>query len=44
MFPKVVIPAKAGTQVSLFRWIPAFAGMTMMLAVPASAQDRKPPY
>ena len=44
MVPTVVIPAKAGTQVSLFRWIPAFAGMTMMLAVPASAQDRKPPY
>jgi hypothetical protein len=23
-----VIPAKAGTQIFLFRWVPAFAGMT----------------
>jgi SH3-like domain-containing protein len=40
-----VIPAQAGTQFSLLSWVPAFAGMTMMLlAVPASAQDKKPPY
>ena len=40
----VVIPAKAGTQFSLLRWFPAVAGMMMMLAAPASAQDKKPPY
>ena len=40
-----VIPAKAGTQNSLLRWVPAFAGMTMrFLAIPAAAQDKTPPY
>ena len=40
-----VIPAKAGTQRKTKNWIPAFAGMTMMLlANPAAAQDKKPPY
>jgi SH3-like domain-containing protein len=45
MHPKSVIPAKAGTQFSLWRWVPAFAGMTMMLLTTnASAQDKQPPY
>jgi SH3-like domain-containing protein len=41
-----VIPAKAGTQsFSWLRWVPAFAGMTMVfLATPAAAQDKTPPY
>ena len=41
-----VIPAKAGTQFSLLRWVPAVAGMTMMVCVsaPAAAQDKEPPY
>jgi uncharacterized protein len=43
----VVIPAKAGTQLPLFRWVPAFAGMTvwglvaailLMVSPPAFAQ------
>jgi SH3-like domain-containing protein len=43
--PLLVIPAKAGTQFSLLRWVPAFAGMTMMVfAIPAAAQDKTPPY
>ena len=38
-----VIPAQAGTQCGLFRWVPAFAGMTivllaLLLAAPALAQ------
>ena len=45
MFPNSVIPAKAGTQFSSLCWVPAFAGMTMMLfAAPAAAQDKQPPY
>ena len=45
MFFSFVIPAQAGTQLSWFRWLPAFAGMTMMLASgPAAAQDKQPPY
>ena len=41
-----VIPAKAGSPLFLSsRWVPAFAGMTMMLiATPAAAQDKTPPY
>ena len=40
-----VIPAKAGTQRKQKTWIPAFAGMTMMLAAaPAAAQEKQPPY
>ena len=40
-----VIPAKAGTQRIKKNWVPAFAGMTMLfMTIPASAQDRKPPY
>ncbi|HZC37960.1 MAG TPA: SH3 domain-containing protein [Sphingomicrobium sp.] len=39
-----VIPAKAGTQRNRKNWVPAFAGMTMMLAAPASAQEKQPPY
>jgi SH3-like domain-containing protein len=40
-----VIPAKAGTQRKKKNWVPAFAGMTTILfAVPASAQEKKPPY
>jgi SH3-like domain-containing protein len=43
--PKLVIPAKAATQFSLSRWVPAFAGMMLlMLAAPAVAQDKQPPY
>jgi len=30
----VVIPAKAGIHASYWRWIPAFAGMTIRLLVP----------
>jgi SH3-like domain-containing protein len=47
MFPTSVIPAKAGIQFTLFRWVPAFAGMTMLamlLGAPAAAQDKTPPY
>ena len=40
-----VIPTKVGTQFSWLRWVPAFAGMAMMLgATPAAAQEKKPPY
>ena len=37
---------KAGAQSKTRNWIPAFAGMTMMLVsiAPASAQDKTPPY
>jgi len=44
---KLVIPAKAGTRRSSFLlcWVPAFAGMTMMMvATPALAQEKQPPY
>jgi SH3-like domain-containing protein len=46
---RFVTPAKAGDPLlsSCFKksGIPAFAGMTMFLiAIPASAQDKKPPY
>ncbi len=45
MRPNAVSPAKAGVHPpSIKRWIPAFAGMTMILAASASAQDKKPPY
>jgi SH3-like domain-containing protein len=37
--------AKAGAQRSKKNWVPAFAGMTMMLVcAPASAQEKQPPY
>jgi SH3-like domain-containing protein len=40
-----VIPAKVGTQRKKQNWIPALAGMTMMLvATAASAQEKQPPY
>ena len=41
-----VTPAKAGVQAAQKkRWIPAFAGMTMvLLSCPALAQDKQPPY
>ncbi len=47
MKPVFVIPAKAGTQISFLRWVPAFAGMTiwallaalvLLLSAPAHAQ------
>ncbi len=42
---KFVVPAKAGIQRKRRIWVPAFAGMTMMLvASPAPAQEKKPPY
>jgi len=45
MRPSFVIPTKVGIQFSLLRWVPAFAGMTMMMfAVPAAAQEKQPPY
>ncbi len=46
MHPIFVASAKAGVHVQKNRsWIPAFAGMTMMLVTtPAIAQDKKPPY
>jgi SH3-like domain-containing protein len=46
MLLRFVIPAKAGTQRNKRKfWVPAFAGMTMMmLAATASAQDKRPPY
>ncbi len=46
MVLRFVIPAKAGTQPKANKnWVPAFAGMTMMLlGAPAAAQDKKPPY
>jgi SH3-like domain-containing protein len=45
MHSKFVTPAKAGAQFfSLLRWVPAFAGMTLVIAAPAAAQDKKPPY
>jgi len=39
-----VSPAKAGGQRRRKLWAPAFAAMTMLLAAPASAQDKRPPY
>jgi SH3-like domain-containing protein len=45
MHPSFVIPTKVGIQFPLLRWVPAFAGMTiLMLAAPAAAQDKQPPY
>jgi SH3-like domain-containing protein len=41
----LVTPAKAGAQRKNKNWVPAFAGMTMMVfAASAAAQDKKPPY
>ena len=40
-----VTPAKAGVHPRKKSRVPAFAGMTlMMLAVPAAAQEKQPPY
>ena len=40
-----VLPAKAGIQRKKNNWVPAFAGLTMVLvASPALAQDKHPPY
>ena len=47
-----IIPAQAGTHLVMGvrvrrrrSWVPAFAGMTMLFCtVPASAQDKQPPY
>ena len=45
MHPNSVTPAKAGGQFSWLGWVPAFAGMTVILfTAPASAQDKRPPY
>lgn len=45
MFPSFVIPAQAGTQRKPKNWVPAFAGMTMvLLSTPAPAQEKQPPY
>jgi SH3-like domain-containing protein len=41
----LVTPAKAGAQRKNKNWVPAFAGMTMLVfATPGAAQDKKPPY
>jgi SH3-like domain-containing protein len=39
-----VIPAKAGTHRKKKNWVPAFAGMTIVLASAAQAQEKQPPY
>lgn len=40
-----VTPAQAGAQRSKRNWVPAVAGMTiLMCSVPAAAQEKKPPY
>ena len=40
-----VIPVQTGTQRKSKNWIPALAGMTMaLLATPAAAQEKQPPY
>ena len=46
MPPSFVTPAKAGVHVkAVKKWIPAFAGMTMvMFSAPAIAQEKQPPY
>jgi len=46
MLRSFVTLAQAGTQRNKRKiWVPAFAGMTMMLLhAPAAAQDKKPPY
>ena len=45
MRPRFVIPAKAGIQRKKKNWVPALAGMTMvLLSAPALAQDKQPPY
>jgi SH3-like domain-containing protein len=42
---QVVTPAKTGVQFRRWTWIPAFAGMTMLIAItPASAQEKATPY
>ena len=44
MPPSVEIAAQAGTQRNKKNWIPALAGVTIVLASPAAAQDKQPPY
>ena len=45
MRPRFVIPAKAGIQRKKKNWVPALAGMTMvLLSTPSLAQDKQPPY
>jgi SH3-like domain-containing protein len=49
MLPSFVTRAKAGVPLFLLslkkNWIPAFAGMTMLLfSTPALSQDKQPPY
>jgi SH3-like domain-containing protein len=45
MHPTFVTPAKAGAQPKKRIWVPAFAGMTILVqAAPAAAQDKQPPY
>ena len=46
MRPSFVTPAKAGVKARKKKsWIPACAGMTMLMAaLPAVAQDKQPPY
>ena len=46
MFAFFVTPAEAGVHArKTTKWIPAFAGMTMMaLTAPAAAQEKQPPY
>jgi len=40
-----VTTAEAGVQQKAKYWLPAFAGMTMMVfATPAAAQEKQPPY
>ena len=45
MHREFVIPAYGGTQRKNKNWVPAFAGMTMLLlSASAVAQDKQPPY
>ena len=45
MHRKFVIPAKAGIQRKMKNWVPAFAGMTMLVvSASAAAQEKQPPY
>jgi len=39
--PNFVIPAKAGTQILPFRWVPAFAGMATAVHVPNGVENRR---
>jgi SH3-like domain-containing protein len=44
MLSAFVTLAEVGAQLRRRNWIPAFAGMTMLLATPAAAQEKQPPY